>query len=270
MDRLISIAAGVTPELEADPASFIGAAADAGWSGTGIWFDPATWTDRTTSQVAARVRDTGLIAVDMEVVRMGPSGDCGMELIDAAAQIGARNILTISSFEQPEATAERLAELSRHAAPAGIRVCIEFMRFTRVRTLADALEVISLTDEANAGILVDLLHVHRSGTLMSEVAAADPALFPYAQWCDGPAEPVGWDTRDLITDAVDDRMIPGAGSLDALGFPQLFDEEVPMSVEVRSKALRDGFADPVDRARHVLAGTRAALTTQGDQPVGEQ
>jgi sugar phosphate isomerase/epimerase len=259
MDRLVSIAAGCTPELEADPATFVSAAAEAGWPGTGIWFDPQSWTDKTTREVAQRVRDAGLVAVDMEVVRMGPKGDCGLELIDAAAEIGARNILTISTFEQPGQTAERLAELCRHGASAGIRVCIEFMRFTSVRNLSEALEVVALANEPNAGILVDLLHVHRSGTTIAEIERTDPALFPYAQWCDAPAEPVGWETRHLIEDALDHRSCPGEGDLDALGFPALFAPEVPMSMEVRSKALRDGFSDPVERAAHILAATRKAL-----------
>ena len=39
--RLISIAAGVSPELEGDPSTFVEVAARAGWEGTGVWFDPS-------------------------------------------------------------------------------------------------------------------------------------------------------------------------------------------------------------------------------------
>lgn len=259
--RLISIAAGVTPELAADPAAFVDAAVTAGWKATGIWHDAASWTDRTTGEVRRRLDDHGLIAVDMEVVRMGTEHDHGEALIDAAAELGARNILTVSSFDNPAETAARFAALCERAAPAGIRVCIEFMRFTTVRTLADALEIVQLADQPNAGILPDLLHVVRSGTTLDEIAAVDPALFPYVQWCDGPAEPCGWNTRDLITDALDDRSIPSAGALPVDEFEQIFADEVPFSLEVRSKALRDAFPDPVDRARQLLAGTQAALAS---------
>lgn len=259
-ERLLSIAAGVAPELNEDPAQFIDAAAQAGWPATGVWFDAASWTDRTTADVRRRLDDNGLIAVDMEVVRMGSDADCGEALIDAAAEVGARNVLTISSFEDPAETADRFAALCQRAAPAGIRVCIEFMRFTRVRTLADALDIVARADQPNAGILVDLLHVVRSGTTLEEIAAADPELFPYAQWCDGPAEPRGWDRMDVIMDAMDDRSGPGEGALPVNEFEALFDESVPFSLEVRSKALRDDFPDPAERARHLLSVTRAALT----------
>ena len=261
--RLISIAAGVSPELENDPCTFVEVAAKAGWEGTGVWFDPSTWTDRTTSDVRKRVDDAGLTVVDMEVIRMGPKGDCGERLIEAASVIGARNILTISNFDSIEATAERLNELCELARPSNIRVCIEFMKFTSVRSLADALMVIELVEEENVGILVDLIHVFRSGTSYEEIRSVNSSVFPYAQWCDASLEPIGWSTKELIRDAVDDREIPGGGALPVAEFETLFTTSVPFSIEVRSKKLRDGFPDFVDRATHLLSETKAAITVTG-------
>ena len=261
--RLISIAAGVSPELEAAPSTFVEVAAQAGWEGTGVWFDPSTWTDRTTSEVRKRIDDTGLTVVDMEVIRMGPKGDCGERLIEAASVIGARNILTISNFDSVTATAERLNELCVLARPSNIRVCIEFMRFTSVRSLADALKVIELVEQDNAGILVDLIHVFRSGTTYEQIRAVDPILLPYAQWCDAQAEPDGWSTKELIRDAVDGREIPREGQLPVNEFETLFDTLVPFSVEVRSKKLRDAFPDFTERAIHLLSATKAAVTVTG-------
>lgn len=259
--RLISLAAGVTPELETDPERFVRTAAAAGWPACGVWFDADTWSDATTAAVRQAFDDTGIVPVDMEVIRMGTDLDQGERLVDAAAAIGARNILTISAHTEPGATAERLVELQERAAPAGIRVCLEFMRFTAVRTLADAIAIVEMTGSDRIGILVDLLHLHRSGGSVDDVRAADPARFPYAQWCDAPTEPRGWETREIIVDALDDRCAPGEGGLDALGFPALFAPEVPMSMEVRSRALRDAFPDPTDRAAQLLARTRAAAAS---------
>lgn len=256
--RLLSIAAGVTPELSADPATFVETAAAAGWAGTGIWFDAESWTDKTTTAVRRRLDDTGLVAVDMEVIVIGPDGDVGEACIEAAAEIGAANILTISRLDDPGQTADRFGQLCQLASPAGIRVCLEFMRFTSVRNLSDALDILSQADQPNAGVLMDLLHVERSGTTFEEINAVDPELLPYAQWCDGPTEPQGWENRELIIDALDDRSIPGEGGLRAAEFEQLFAPEVPFSVEVRSKALRDQFADPTERARHLLSRIAAA------------
>ncbi|MEM7286243.1 MAG: sugar phosphate isomerase/epimerase [Actinomycetota bacterium] len=257
--RLLSLAAGVSPELAADPVALLSAAADAGWPAAGVWFDPATWTETTTRAVRGRLADTGLTAVDVEVIRLGPGGDHGDAIVDVAAELGAANVLAISGFEDPGETADRLGSLCERAAPAGVRVCLEFMRFTAVRNLADALDVVRRVDHPSVGILVDLLHVARSGTGFAEIEATDPQLFPYVQWCDGPAEPSGWSTAEIVTDALDARCAPGEGDLDAGGFERLFDPEVPFSMEVRSKALRDGFPDHTERAAHLLATTRRAL-----------
>ncbi len=260
-DRVVSLAAGVSPELAAEPLRLIEAAADAGWPAVGIWYDPASWQAATTAAVAARLADTGLVPLDMEVIRLGPDGDHGDAIVDTAAEIGARNVLAISAFDDPGATAARLAELCDRAGATGPRVCLEFMRFTAVRSLADALDVVGRVGHPAVGILIDQLHVARSGTTWDEIETADHGLFPYVQWCDGPGEPAGWSDREIITDALDARCPPGDGELDTAGFEELFAPDVPFSLEVRSKALRDDFPDHTDRARHLLAATRRALST---------
>ncbi|MEM8902942.1 MAG: TIM barrel protein [Actinomycetota bacterium] len=258
MGRLLSLAAGVTPELAADPLAFVTSAAESGWRATGVWHDPASWTDATTAAVRRRLDDTGLLPLDVEVIRLGPDGDTGDAVIDVALALGARNVLAISAFDDPGPTADRLGELCRRAGP-DLRVCLEFMRFTAVRTLADALDVVDRVGEANVGILVDQLHVHRSGTSFDEIAAADEHLFPYVQWCDAPAVPAGWTTREIIADALDARAVPGQGELPVHEFAALFDDAIPFSLEVRSRALRDGWPDPTERARALRLAVEAAV-----------
>ena len=257
--RLLSLAAGVIPELIKDPARFVEVTAVAGWKATGVWFDQESWSSTTSREVKRRIDDNGLEAVDMEVIRLGRSIDTGEALIEAACEVGAKNILVVSSLHSSEETAEQLSHLCSLAKAGDITICLEFMKFTSVKSLSDALEVVKLVDAPNVGILLDLLHVVRSGTTFKEIQACDPKLFPYAQWCDGTAQPVGLSDSELIIDALDDRLIPAQGKLDALKFESLFDTDVPFSIEVRSKHLREKFPDYEERARYVLDQTLAAL-----------
>ena len=257
--RLLSLAAGVIPELTKDPARFVEVTAAAGWKATGVWFDKDSWSSTTSREVKKRIDDSGIEAVDMEVIRLGKSIDKGKALVEAACEIGAKNILVVSSLHSSIETADQLSYLCSLAEAGNITICLEFMKFTSVKSLSDALEIIKLIDAHNIGILLDLLHVVRSGTTMSEIAACDPNLFPYVQWCDGNQQPIGWSDSELITDALDDRLIPAQGELNALEFESLFDEGVPFSIEVRSKKLRDDFPDFEGRARYVLEQTLAAL-----------
>ena len=257
--RLLSLAAGVIPELMLKPAKFIEITAKSGWEASGVWFDPGSWTASTSREVKKRIDDTGIEIVDMEVVRLGRGDDNGKFLIDAAYEVGAKNILVVSSLSSAQETADRISQLCSQAEDGNICVCLEFMKFTNVKNLSDALEIVGLVDAPNVGILLDLLHVVRSGTSFNEIRACDPKLFPYVQWCDGTRNPVGWSNADLVTDALDDRLIPSEGKLNASEFESLFGKDIPFSIEVRSKALRENFPDFSERSKHVLDYTLAAL-----------
>ncbi|MEC8365464.1 MAG: TIM barrel protein, partial [Actinomycetota bacterium] len=160
--RLLSLAAGVIPELIKDPARFVEITAGAGWKATGVWFDQESWSSTTSREVKRRMDDNGLEAVDMEVIRLGRSFDTGKALIEAACEVGAKNILVVSSLHSSEETAEQLSHLCSLAKAGDITICLEFMKFTSVKSLSDALEVVKLVDAPNVGILLDLLHVVRS------------------------------------------------------------------------------------------------------------
>tara|TARA_B100000614_G_scaffold149882_1_gene133009 strand:+ start:2230 stop:3045 length:816 start_codon:yes stop_codon:yes gene_type:complete len=257
--RLLSLAAGVIPELMTDPSRFVEVTATAGWQATGVWFDQESWSSTTSQEVRKRIDDWGIVAVDMEVIRLGKSLEKGKALIEAACEVGAKNVLVVSSLHSPEETADQLSHLCSLAEAGNITICLEFMKFTAVKSLSDALKVIELVDAHNIGILLDLLHVVRSGTRFKEIETCDPNLFPYVQWCDGTAQPVGWSDPELITDALDNRLIPSQGRLDALKFESLFDTGIPFSIETRSKVLRENFPDYEERARYVLEQTLAAL-----------
>ena len=87
--RLLSLAAGVIPELMKDPARFVEVTAGAGWKATGVWFDQESWSSTTSREVKRRIDDNGVEVVDMEVIRLGRSIDTGKALIEAACEVGA-------------------------------------------------------------------------------------------------------------------------------------------------------------------------------------
>ena len=252
-DRLLSLAAGVCPET--DPADFVAACAAAGWRACGIWFDAPSWTDAVATDVRRRLDDTGLLALDMEPVFVTPAGDHGERMIEAAAAVGASNLLVVSRGVDDDRFAERFGELCDLAAPHGIGCSVEFMRFMSVRDLAQALTVLDAVDRPNAGILVDNLHLARTGGTVTDVAAIEPNRLPYVQLCDAPA--IAPD--DLYTEAVDERLLLGEGGLPILDLVGVLPAHTALSIEIRSAALRAAFPDPADRARRVLETSRQLL-----------
>lgn len=253
---MLSLAAGVLPDHS--PQTTARAAAAAGYDATGIWVDRDTWTDATTRELATILTGEGLPALDVEVVWLMPGApdDHHLRVVDIARALGAANVLVVSSDPDDSATATKLRALCEHGA-GDVRIALEFALFTEVRTIAQAGAILRAVDHPAAAMLIDPLHLARSGGTPADVAALPREWLPYAQFCD--AGPLTFDTADraaIIEEAVDRRLHVGEGVLPLAELLGAMPKRLPLSIELRSKALRDGHPDPVDRARAVLAATR--------------
>lgn len=253
MTRTLSIAAATLKDTS--PPATVEVAATAGFNGAGIWFEPATWTDAVSREVRRRLDDTGLIALDMEPVILTESGDPGDRLVAAAAAVGARHVLVASRISDHGAVADRFAQLCQQASLAGVTVVLEFLPVFGVRTLGQAVAIVEEAAQPNSGVLVDSLHLARSGASVAEVAALPVGLFPYLQVADAPAEAPDPSMAGLLDEAINGRSLPGTGGLP---LAELVDTVpgVPLSAELRSAQLLIDFPDPVERARAVLAACR--------------
>ena len=208
MDRLVSLAAGTV--LDLDPAAAVDVAAAAGFGGVGIWFDPQTWTSATTAAVIGRLRATGIVPLDIEPVILGRDHDPGDALVDVAAELGVRHVLLASGSAERGAVVERFAELCDRAAPAGVVVVLEFLPIFTVATLGDAVAIVEEAGRPNGGVLVDTLHLARSGAAPEQLRRVPPALLPYLQVADASADAPG-DRASLRDEALHGRLAAGRG-----------------------------------------------------------
>jgi sugar phosphate isomerase/epimerase len=258
---LISLAAGTV--LDAGPEATLDAAAATGYDAAGLRLDADTGPT-VVAALRRRADDHGLTLLDLEVVRLGPDRDIGeaLRLLDLAVVLGARFLLTVSSHPDPAATRAELATLVGAARGGPTRIALEFMRFTRIPTLAAA---VATLDDIGAGpdvaaVLVDALHLRRSGESPADVAAVAPERIGYWQICDGPA--AGPADLDAVADeARHHRLAPGEGDLALHDLLAALPAGLPVSVEVQSDRLTADL-DPTSRARHLLKATRAVLPGQ--------
>lgn len=258
--RILSLAAGVLPEHV--PETTLHAAASAGYDAFGVWLEPALWTDARARDLRRRAEDRGVAILDAEVfwIKPGPLDPLLLRGIDLAAILGAPNILLVSSDPDKAATADKFGALCDHAAAAGIAVSLEFGAFTDVVTVEDALAVLRAADRPNGRLLVDPIHLARSGGTAADLAAVPDALFAYAQFCDaGPDAPLVTDRAAIRQEAIDGRLMPGDGVLPLSALLHRWQADLPLSIELRSRTLRERFPEPTDRAAQVLAATRRWL-----------
>lgn len=256
----LSLASGVLPEFGA--VDVVEAGGAAGFDAVGLWVDVAEWTAQATRETRAALAHTGLPVLDVEVVWIKPDSalDDHRKVIDVGAELGASNVLCVSSDPDPGATADKLAALCRHSEGSGMRVALEFGIFTEVKDLTQALAILHRVGHPLQAVLIDPIHVDRSGTSVAQIAAIDRALLPYAQICDACAErPDPADFDAVITDAIDLREQCGQGVLPLAAMLEALPPEIPLSIELRSAVLRDAFAHPALRAKAVLDATRGWL-----------
>lgn len=232
--------------IELSPCELIDAAAEAGFEAVCLRLLPAGRVDPTRTdpgplaETRSRLDHHGLGVIDVEVIRLRPSLDLDAiaPAIEAAATIGARHLLAIGEDGEDEQLAEQLHALCLRAAPLGLRPMLEFIPFTVVRTVRQAAAIVRAADHPAAGVLVDPLHLQRSGGSPAQVQAlarSHPELFPYAQLCDARlAAPRG---GALYEEAVTDRLLPGDGQLPLRELLDALPAQAPLSVETPVKAL---------------------------------
>jgi sugar phosphate isomerase/epimerase len=256
----ISLASGVVPE--SGPLETIHAAAYAGFDAVGLWVEPHLWTAQLIREAKRALFDSGMQLLDVEVVWIKAQSDMSAHkrCIDIGIELGAQNVLCVSSDPDMGATAARLAELCVHAEPGGMRVALDFGIFTEVKTIGMALAVLDAVAHPLRALLIDPIHVDRSGATVADIAALPPAILPYAQFCDAPAErpdPGNFDA--VIADAVDRRVQLGEGRLPLRDMLHALPADIPLAIELRSKPLRDASPDPNERALVTARATRGWL-----------
>lgn len=185
---------------------------------------------------------TGLEVLDVEVAVIGPDLDptSYRPMLDAAAELGARYVLTNVYSTDGRQAVDGLHRLCELTAPLGLTPVVEFVSFSAVATLAQAVDLVGATGRPDVGLLFDVLHFHTTRGRAADVAALPSGLLRYVHMDDGPAEvPASVDERRRI--AREARLMPGEGGADLAGILPALPATVPYAVEVinpsRARAL---------------------------------
>jgi len=257
--RLIALAAGVVQEFPAE--DVVLAAAQAGFNAVGIWCELDHWSDTRTDRVRQALAATGLTALDIEVAwfRPGEALTVHDRFVAIANQIGAKNLLCVSSEPDISRTKARFEHLCRQVEGTDVRIVLEFLPVTEIDSLTKALEVVNDVAHPAGGILVDTLHLQRTGVspaALSAITQQQPNLFPYFQICDAPRDLANSNYDNLLEEALYLRKLLGDGELPLEEVLGCVDDRLPLSLEIRARALIDGFPNLKDRAAAVFASTQ--------------
>lgn len=176
--RILSLAALTV--LELSPPDMVEAAARAGYSHVGLRLVPATVEEHHYPLLAdaglrrrtlARLRDSGVRTLDVEILRLRPDTRVGefAAVLEVGAEFGARYVLVAGNDDDERRSADNFAALCDLARPLGLDPHLEFMPWTGIRDLRQAARVVEAAARDNAGLLLDAFHFDRSASSLEDL-----------------------------------------------------------------------------------------------------
>ena len=183
-------------------------------------------------------------------------GQCAADL-DLLAGLGARKVNCVGLEPDVARCHDQFAIFARMAAERGMSATIEFMPFVAVDSLPKALDCAAVCDGGTGSVLLDSMHVFRTGTSLEDIASLDPALIGHVQLCDARAD---WSDADYMTHAKFERLAPGDGDLPLREFLGAVPDGLVIGLEVPQRAKALAGADHRSRIADLLAATRSFTT----------
>lgn len=233
------------------------AVAAAGFSGIGFTIDDLQAAQATCGlpQVRRMCDDLGLVHLEVELLEnWWTTGRCRREsdrtrtsLLRAADVLGARQIKIAPDVEAVDGVvppltdvanwAAELHQLAVQAAEVGTRVALEPLPFSNISDFRSAAELVAAADHPAAGLVVDIWHLERGPSTLTDLAEVPGDKVFVVELNDAPAP----QSTDLFRDTIDHRVLCGSGTFDVKGFIETLQQigfAGPWGVEIISEAHR--------------------------------
>jgi sugar phosphate isomerase/epimerase len=179
---------------------------------------------------------------------------------EVAANLGAGTVVAAGRLNSAvldlDRAVEGFADLCDAAAVHDLRISLEFVAFSTIPDATTAWSIIEASGRANAGLVVDMGHLVRSGGDEAALRRMPADRIYSVQLCDGPAAA----PADLFDEARWHRADPGDGDFDVAGvLARLAADGV--RARVGPELYRRGWSerDPAAVAADLMASTRRML-----------
>lgn len=228
--------------IDVPPLDFVRLAAEIGYATIGLRLHPAFqgapfYTLRPGSaemrSVKVALEQVGIAVYDIEFVVIDEAFSASdlLPVLESAGELGARRLSVCGDDPDNGRFAANLTALAELAAEFGMSVDLEIMPWRRIGTLAAAVEAAEATRRANVGVLIDALHLSRSGAVPVDLRSVPQGLIQSIQLCDAVVERPA-DNAALIVEARGGRLLPGRGALPLRDLLAMAPSNARLSVEV--------------------------------------
>jgi sugar phosphate isomerase/epimerase len=226
--------------IDAGPLELVEAAAAGGFNSIGLRIVPPNPSDeivpvvgdeKMIRRIEQALADTGLNLLDMEAIWLSPRTSVHnlIGALETGARLGAKYVLVVGNDPERARTTDNFGLLCREASKFGLSVMLEFIPYCQIATLDQACQLVHGSGETNVGVLIDALHLSRSGAQPEDVKKVESRLLAYCQLCDAKAERP--QPAELRTEARTGRFYPGQGALWLSEFLDHLPAGIPFSIE---------------------------------------
>jgi sugar phosphate isomerase/epimerase len=183
--------------------------------------------------------------------------------LDALAELGVPRINVVSLDPDVARTFDQFAILTELAAQRNIQTVVELVPGLTVGDLPTALAARDHVGRSDFRLLIDTMHLVRSGSGAADVAAIDPDHIGYAQLND---TTLGPRMENYMEEAMFERMVPGEGELPLGEILSALPRDIVIELEVPRRSLALAGVSPIDRLRPCVEAARRLLSEVAHQP----
>jgi sugar phosphate isomerase/epimerase len=254
------------------PVQFVNLAADLGCSCiatglVGVDFNPHNYPAYSLRddialrrEMKAAMRDRGITISLAEGcnVRAGQDIRAAAADMDIMKELGAERLNVVSLDPDLGRSVDQLAIFAEMVGERGMVSTIEMCPVLTIKDLITAVAAVRHVGRKDFRLLLDTMHLGRSGATPADIAALDPALIDYVQLCDINLEPPA--NTHYFVEASLERKIPGEGELPLREYLAAMPGDVTISLEVPLRSLAEAGVPPEVRMQRCLDATRRLLS----------
>ncbi|RUP05738.1 MAG: sugar phosphate isomerase/epimerase [Mycobacterium sp.] len=211
------------------------------------------------NDLAAALRHHGVTITLADGFLVVPGGDmrrCAPDL-DIVAELDIPRVNVVSLDSDLGRTFDELAVLAELAAGRGISTVLEPVPGLTICDVPTALSAVRHVGRPDFQVLIDTMHVSRSGCTPADLAAIDPGHIGYAQLNDTTRRPR---SPDYMEEAMYERLAPGDGELPLRDIVRALPAGLVIELEVPQRSLALAGVGPIDRLRPCVEAARRVLS----------
>jgi sugar phosphate isomerase/epimerase len=187
--------------------------------------------------------------------------------LDVLAELGVPRINVVSLDPDLRSTFDQLAALTELGAQRNIETDVEPVPGLTIGDLPTAVAALEHVGRPDFRLLIDTMHLVRSGSGAADLLALDPEHIGYAQLNDTTLEPR---IDNYMEEAMYERMVPGEGELPLRDILSALPPDIVIELEVPRRSLALAGVSPIDRLRPCVDAARRLLAERSAKSSGLQ